>query len=69
MDAKRETWLLAIGGSARAGSFDLVTGDAIFAQFDRVDIRPGKGGLVGLVAYTGGLVPELLACADMESIQ
>ena len=69
MDAKRETWLLAIGGSARAGSFDLVTGDAIFAQFDRVDIRAGEGGLAGLVAYTGGLVPELLACVDMETIQ
>jgi len=69
MEAERETWLLAIGGSARAGSFDLVTGDAIFAQFDRVDIRAGEGGLAGLVAYTGGLVPELLACVDMETIQ
>jgi len=69
MEAERETWLLAIGGSARAGSFDLVTGDAIFAQFDRVDIRAGEGGLAGLVAYTGGLVPELLACVEMETIQ
>ena len=69
MEAKRETWLLAIGGSARAGSFDLVTGDAIFAQSDRVDIRAGDGGLAGLVAYTGGVVPELLACVDMETIQ
>jgi hypothetical protein len=25
--------------------------------------------LAGLVAYTGGPVPELLACADMETIQ
>jgi mannose-6-phosphate isomerase len=69
MEAERETWLLAIGGTARAGSFDLVTGSAIFAQFDRVDIRAGEGGLAGLVAYTGGLVPDLLACADMETIQ
>lgn len=69
MEAERETWLLAIGGSARAGSFDLVTGGAIFAQFDRVDIRAGGSGLAGLVAYTGGLVPELLACVDMEKIQ
>jgi mannose-6-phosphate isomerase len=69
MDAERETWLLAIGGSARAGSFDLVIGDALFAQSDRVDIRAGEGGLVCLVAYTGGLVPELLACADMETVQ
>lgn len=69
MEAKQETWLLAIGGSACAGSFDLLTGDAIFAQFDRVDIRAGEGGLAGLVAYTGVLVPELLACVDMETIQ
>ena len=69
MEAERETWLLAIGGSARAGSFDLVTGDAIFAQSDRVDIRAGEGGLAALVAYTGGSVPELLACVDMETIQ
>jgi mannose-6-phosphate isomerase len=69
MQAERETWLLAIGGSARAGSFNLVTGDAIFAQSDRIDMRAGEAGLAGLVAYTGGLVPELLACADTETIQ
>lgn len=69
MEAERETWLLAIGGSARAESFDLVTGDALFAQSDRIDIRAGENGLTGLVAYTGGLVPELLACVDMETIQ
>jgi mannose-6-phosphate isomerase len=69
MEAERETWLLAIGGSARAGSFNLATGDALFAQSDRVDIRAGQGGLAGLVAYTGSVVPELLACADMETIQ
>jgi mannose-6-phosphate isomerase len=69
MQAERETWLLAIGGSARAGSFNLVTGDAIFAQSDRIDMRAGEAGLAGLVAYTGGVVPELLACADTETIQ
>ena len=69
MEAERETWILVIGGSARAGSFDLVTGDALFAQSDRIDIRAGQDGLAGLVAYTGGLVPELLACVDMETIQ
>lgn len=67
LDAARETWLLVISGSARAGSFDVATGDAVFAQSDRVDIRPGKNGLTGLVAYAGGLVPELLKCADMET--
>jgi mannose-6-phosphate isomerase len=69
LDAERETWLLAIGGSARAGSFDLVTGEAVFAESDRVDILAGEDGLSALVAYTGGPVPELLACVDMETIQ
>ena len=46
---------------ANAGSFDVATGDALFAQADRLDIRPGAIGMVGLVAYTGGgPVPHLL---------
>jgi mannose-6-phosphate isomerase len=69
MEADRETWLLAIEGNARAGSFDLVTGDALFAKSDRVGIRAGKNGLAALVAYTGGPVSELLVCVDMETIQ
>jgi mannose-6-phosphate isomerase len=69
MEAERETWILAIGGSARAESFDLVIGNAIFAKSDRVDIRAGEDGLAALVAYTGGLVPEFLASVDMETIQ
>ena len=36
-------------------------GDAVFAQSDRVNIRAGAHGLSGLLAYTGGLVPELAA--------
>ena len=61
LDAARETWLLVVEGSARAGSSDVAMGDAMFAQSDRLDIRAGPGGLAGLVAYTGGdLVPELL---------
>ncbi len=61
LDADRETWILVIGGDARVGSFDAATGDAIFAQSDRVDIRAGAIGMVGLVAYTGGNpAPHLL---------
>jgi mannose-6-phosphate isomerase len=52
--AERETWLLALSGGARAGSFDLAAGDAIFVQSDRVDICPGPIGMVALAAYTGG---------------
>ena len=61
LEAKRETWLLVLGGDANAGSFDVAVADAVFAQTDRVDIRAGTTGMTGLVAYTGiGPVPNLL---------
>jgi len=69
VDAKRETWLLAVSGSACIGSFELMIGDAAFAQSDRVDIRAGTRGLAALVAYTGSQVPDLLECTVMESVQ
>jgi mannose-6-phosphate isomerase len=69
LEAKRETWLLVVGGGARTGSFDVAMGDAVFAQSDRVDIRAGAAGLSGLLAYTGALVPEVLQCVGMETIQ
>lgn len=69
LEAKRETWLLIVSGNAHISSFDVAMGDAVFAQSDRVDIRAGTNGLSGLLAYTGGLLPELLQCADMETIQ
>jgi mannose-6-phosphate isomerase len=73
LEADRETWLLVLGGVARVGSFDILTGDAVFAQSDRVNVHVGPDPLVGLVAYTGlgGLVPHLLQLAthagSMES--
>lgn len=61
VSAERETWLLVLGGEARIGSFDVATGDSVFAQSDRVDIHAGATGLTGLVAYTGaGPVADLL---------
>jgi mannose-6-phosphate isomerase len=61
LEAERETWLLVLSGSAIAGSFDVVTGDTLFAQADRIDIHPGAIGMVGLAAYTGsGPLPHLL---------
>jgi mannose-6-phosphate isomerase len=54
LDANHETWLLVLSGNARAGSFDIAKGDAIFAQSDRVDLHVGMAGMVGLAAYTGG---------------
>lgn len=56
-EAERETWLLVVSGSARAGKFDLITGDAVFAQSDSVDIKAGPEGMTSLVAYTGADCP------------
>jgi mannose-6-phosphate isomerase len=53
LETDRETWLLVVSGSARAGKFDIATGDAVFAQSDFVDIRAGAQGMASLVAYTG----------------
>ena len=53
LDAERETWLLVLSGSAIAESFNVVAGDAIFAQSDGVKISAGRTGVVMLVAYTG----------------
>ena len=69
LEAHCETWLLTIGGSARVGPFDVTTGDAIFAEMDCVPIRAGSDGLVGLVAYAGGMIPRLLKHADEETTQ
>jgi mannose-6-phosphate isomerase len=61
LEAERETWLLVLSGAAIAGSFEVATGDVLFAQSDRVDIHAGASGMVGLVAYTGrGPIPHLL---------
>jgi mannose-6-phosphate isomerase len=62
IEAEHETWLLVVSGSGRAGKLDVVTGDAVFAQSDSVDIHAGPEGMTGLVAYTvvGGPVPQLL---------
>ncbi len=69
LQAERETWLLVVRGSARAGSFDVTTGDAIFAQSDRVNILAGGDGFAGLIAYTGRMIPQLLKCVEMETTQ
>ena len=62
LDAERETWLLVLNGSARAGSISVASGDAIFAQSDDIKIKVGSTGVVALVAYKGmgGPVPHLL---------
>ena len=68
LEANRETWLLAVSGSARTDTFEISMGDAVFAQSDRLDIRAGVFGLSALLAYAGGLDTELLRCTDMETV-
>jgi mannose-6-phosphate isomerase len=70
LEAERETWLLVVRGSARAGRFDIVAGDAVFAQSDSVDIRAGAQGMASLVAYTGGggPIPRLLQGTAQPSV-
>lgn len=53
LEAEHETWLLVVSGRGRAGKFDVVAGDAIFAQSDNVDLQAGPEGMTSLVAYTG----------------
>jgi mannose-6-phosphate isomerase len=62
LDASRETWLLILSGGARTGTFEVVAGDAIFAQSDRVKVEVGAEAVVGLLAYSGagGPVPNIL---------
>jgi mannose-6-phosphate isomerase len=68
LEAKRETWLLVLSGNALAGSVEVAATDAIFAQSDRIAIRTGATGMVGLVAYKGiGPVPHLLQCVAQSS--
>jgi mannose-6-phosphate isomerase len=51
LEAKQETWILVVKGTARAGTSSITTGDAIFAESDSVEIRAGDIGTQLLVAY------------------
>ena len=64
LSAPRETWLLVVSGGASAGAFDIVTGEAIFAENDRVEIHAGEAGMTALVAYGGSAPVDLLRPLD-----
>ena len=64
LEAEHETWLLVVGGSGRAGKFDLVVGDAIFAQSDKIDMLAGPAGMAVLVAGAGARGPAKRHLAD-----
>jgi mannose-6-phosphate isomerase len=69
LDVTRESWLVVLCGGARVGGFDLSRGEAVFAEKERVELRPGPAGVVCLVAYTGrgGPNPDLLLRGDRQS--
>lgn len=53
MDAAQETWLLVLGGDARAGLLNVAVGDVVFAQSDRIKVRAGERGMIALMACAG----------------
>ena len=53
LNAALETWVLLLAGDARIGSFEVRSGDAIYAQSDRVEIESRGEGVQALVAYAG----------------
>jgi mannose-6-phosphate isomerase len=60
-DIERETWFLIIRGGAQMGQLGVTAGDAVFAEFDRIEIDTGVDGLTCLVAHTkSGVAPVLV---------
>jgi mannose-6-phosphate isomerase len=64
LHVRRETWIFVLGGGGCIGMTDVLQGDVMFAEAERVDIDVGLDGLDGLLAYAGpdpdwGLLEEL----------
>jgi mannose-6-phosphate isomerase len=53
LDASRETWILVIEGQARIGLTNASSGEAVFAEGDRVGIEAGADGMSALIANLG----------------
>lgn len=60
LEADRETWLLALSGSATIGSVEIAAGGAIYAEDETAGIRIGAVSLTCLVAYSGDVARNLL---------
>lgn len=51
LDARCETWLVAIAGAAAIGAFQIGVGQGCFVEAQGVRIAPGEAGLSCLIAY------------------
>src|SRR5690606_9452535 len=60
LEADRETWLLALSGSATIRSVKIAAGGAIYAEAETAGIRIGAASLTCLVAYAGDVARNLL---------
>jgi mannose-6-phosphate isomerase len=68
LDAERETWLFAMRGSARIGSFDLAQAGVVFADDEQTRIDVGENGLTALASYASAEVePRLLQKLDASA--
>jgi len=67
--AKCETWLLVLNGHAGVGSVNILPGEVLFVEDDRVEIMAGSAGLKGLVAYAAPAPdPDLLRSANVSDL-
>ena len=67
LEIDRETWILVLSGDAKTGSFDIATGDAIFAEANTLELHAGSNRFVALLAHTGtGRAPEMLQVIKEE---
>jgi mannose-6-phosphate isomerase len=67
-EAKQETWLFVIRGSAQIESFDLLQAGVVFADDQLAQINVGENGLKALAAYPGAdIKPRLLRKLDATS--
>ncbi len=70
LDATPETWLLVLSGHGTTGNLALATGDAVFAQQDKMTLRVQDKGLTALIAYEGsGPNSSLLQKADGDIVE
>jgi mannose-6-phosphate isomerase len=68
LDASRETWILVIKGQARIGPTSVSSGEAVFAEGDRVGMEAGADGMSALIAYLGpDAIPLLLEFATQSA--